>query len=105
MTLPEPYFETEAMEWKDVTTYSRGDKERKPTTWEIKGGSLKIDVTCGYIHRKGEWIMHCFAVGIDTYHLKYAETKEQAQEAALRMVRTKIQSMLEDIDAIIISQL
>jgi hypothetical protein len=73
-------------EWKDVTSYSRNDKERTPTTFEVKEGPLRIVITCGHIYHRPEWVMHCHAVAIDGHPLKKGATKEQAETEALQIV-------------------
>ena len=85
------------MEWKDCTTYPRGDKERVPTAWEIKSGDLRIVVTSGHIYYKGRWVMHCARLRIDTYPLS-ATSKKEAQLSAIEVVRQKIYGLKEDID-------
>lgn len=80
------------MEWKDATCYSRGDKERKPTTWEVQSGPLRIVVTCGHFHHRPEWVMHCFSIGLDKAALRMGLTKEQAQAEAVDMVGEKLKA-------------
>lgn len=72
--------------WKDITTYARNDNERKPTTYEIKSGIIKIVVTCGHVIYRPQWVMHCLRFGIDTYLLEGAETKDEAQAMAIKIV-------------------
>ena len=80
------------MDWKDSTTYSRGQKERIPTSWTTKTESLSITVTKGHLYYKGEWVMHCFAVGMDTVQMKIPadSTPEQAQNRAIEMVKRRL---------------
>lgn len=33
-------------QWKDATSYSRDDKERKPTIWSLQLGKLRVSVVC-----------------------------------------------------------
>ena len=84
------------MNWKDCTTYSRNDKERKPTTFEISHGGLRICVTNGHIHYRGQWVMHCYALGIDTLPIPTGLTKEQAQNEALCIVGKKLAALEAD---------
>lgn len=46
--------------WKDITSYSRGDKERKSTTWEIKLGSYRLIITRGHRDYPNQWVMHLY---------------------------------------------
>lgn len=74
--------------WKDVTTYSRSDKERKPSAWALKIGKLRITVVRNHIYFRGQWVMHCSPF-YNTHPLN-VETKEQAQEKAMSLVIDEI---------------
>lgn len=76
--------------WKDVTTYGRYDKERKPTTFEAKAGALRIIVTCGHVMYRPKWVMHCYALAIDTRPLDKSATKEQAEAEAMEIVSERL---------------
>ena len=81
--------------WKDVTSYSRNDMERKATSFQAVEGSLKIVITCGHLAYRPEWVMHCSALGIDTLPLKKGLSKEQAEAAALAVVFQKLAHLTE----------
>ena len=81
--------------WKDATTYSRGTTERIPTAYRAKSGKLDIYVTCGHINYKGEWIMHCFRLGIVNRQL-YCENEDQAKKLAIAIVKDEISSLAND---------
>jgi hypothetical protein len=82
--------------WKDTTSFRQGDTERKPTTWTLKSGALKVTVTCGYVGFKGEWVMHCRELGISTKHMPEAKTVEEAQGRAIAIVRNAANKFAED---------
>lgn len=87
--------------WKDVTSYSQGDKERIPTAFECRSGDLRIYITCGHINYRGEWVMHCQALGIDTLHLKTVKTFDEAKARSVKIVSMKLdrlKSNLVDIE-------
>ena len=84
--------------WNDVSSYSRDDKERKPTTFESKYGALRIVVTCGHIHYQPQWVMHCYALAIDTCALKKDSTKEEAQAEALDIVDERLTELKKCVD-------
>ena len=83
------------MEWKDVTTYSRGQKERTPTAWQISSGTPRVYITNDHLHYKGLWIMHCFKVGIDTKQIA-ADNLEDAKAMALKKVYEAIGQINSD---------
>jgi hypothetical protein len=53
-------------EWKDVTSYSRDDRERVPNAFAAQSGPVRLVVTCKHRDCPGEWIMHGYGLGIDT---------------------------------------
>lgn len=56
--------------WKDTTSYSQGDKERKQTTYTTESGRIRITITCAHIYYPGQWVMHCPGLSVDTHLLK-----------------------------------
>ena len=89
------------MEWKDTTAYYTDDKKRIPTSWRVRvGGELSIYVSCGHVHYRPGWIMHCSRVGIDALPLPGAKTKDQAQAEALRIVRERIGYLMKLLNEI-----
>ena len=86
--------------WKDATSYSQGDKERKPTSFEVASGELRIYITCRHISYRGEWIMHCKAVGIDTLHMKTCKTQGDAEKRAIHNVRLKLERLIESLNTL-----
>ena len=84
------------MEWKDVTTYDRYDKERIPTCFSTSIGDLIITVVSSHIYHKGEWVMHCYNIGINTLPLN-VKTLDEAKEKAIENVKNKITEWYRDI--------
>jgi len=87
--------------WKDITSYSQGDKERKPTSFEAVSGDLRIVITSSHISYKGDWVMHCRALGIDTLHMITCKTQDDAEKRAIRNVRLKVTRLNECINVLI----
>ena len=83
-------------QWNDATSYSRDDKERKPTAWEICGDRLRIYITCRHINNPGNWVMHC-RPWFDTTDLK-VDTLEEAKEKAVKMVYAVLAKCANDIE-------
>jgi hypothetical protein len=84
------------MEWKDITSYSRNDEERRPTTWELKQGRLRIVVTCSHVEYRGKWVLRCANLGLDLYPLPIdpASPDQVAKKYALDLVRNEVKRML-----------
>lgn len=87
--------------WKDVTSYSRNDKERKPTTFEVREGALRVVITCGHISYRPQWVMHCNALSIDTYPLKKGLSKEQAEAEAMSVVFQRLADLTQCADKLL----
>lgn len=89
--------------WKDVTSYSQGDKERKPTSFENVSGDLRICITCSHIQYRGEWVMNCKALGIDTLHMKTCKTQDDAEKRAIHNVRLKLKKLTDSLNEMFIN--
>ena len=78
-------------QWKDITSYGYGDKERKPTSYcLLLLPDLSITIIHNHIYFRGTWIMDCYNFGINLHVLSGANTVEQAQAAAIEVVRLKL---------------
>ena len=84
------------MEWKDTTSYSKGDKDRIPSSWSANIGKLRIVVVSNHIHYPGRWVLHCSPF-FNTHELK-VDTKEQAQAEAARLVKIEIAAIIADLE-------
>ncbi len=67
--------------WKDATSYSRGDRERVPSAWEIVSGALRVVVVSRHRLVPGQWVMHCDELRMDTVSLGVCSSQpaERAQ--------------------------
>ena len=95
------------MTWRDATTYSRYDKDSKPTCYEIKHGNLRIYITCGHIHHRPDWVLHCHAIGIDSKPIAVPGRKFTAGDnlntvkaRAIEIVEARIDEIRDDINVI-----
>lgn len=85
--------------WKDISTFSRGDKTREPRTFELRlDGGLRICVTrmvdCG----PNDWVLRC-SPWFPAYVLASGDV-EKAKAESLAMVRGMLERALESsIDA------
>jgi len=92
-----------SLEWIDNSSYSRGERGTvPPTTWTTRiggddPGAYSISITCSHVMCRGVWVCHCPALRIDTEGLgmtKEEATAEQAQMAALMLVRKRLEYMM-----------
>lgn len=79
--------------WKDSTTYSRGAKEKTPTSFTTNIGECKITITCGHRDYKPSWLFHCYELGFDTKYLGNGLSAQEAAEKAVGICRDKVQKL------------
>ncbi|WP_421696878.1 hypothetical protein [Ancylobacter sp.] len=88
--------------WKDITSYSRDDKERVPSTWELRlTPYTRIFVMRSHRADPDNWTMHC-GPWFDTYPLglpSKMENRDEAMSRALNLVADKIEDLHEAIAA------
>jgi hypothetical protein len=83
--------------WKNVTSYSQGDKERKPRTWEARFGGLRIVVTRHMDYEKDQWVLRCHDLHLERL-LASKDVKEAACQARA-MVQAHLEQLLRDLSA------
>ena len=86
-------------EWKDVTSYSQGDKERIPTCFEYRTPYLRIVIVWGHRSYPDTWVATCHNLGIDTkdLHLDSYDKIDYAKEKALVLVEKTLQDMIDSL--------
>lgn len=85
------------MEWKDTTSYSRGQVDRTPTAFTAQCGPIRLVVTSSHIHYPGKWVAH----GFPLFENKVldAKTCEEAQAEAVQMALDWLSAAKTAIDA------
>ena len=86
--------------WKDTTTRGRGQENKPSDIWSLETSEIRISVMTGHRDYPGLWVMSCYALGIDArqFGAKPEATPEQAQELALKVVRQKLNKMLQSLN-------
>lgn len=82
------------IEFKDVTSYSRGDNERKPTMFEANVGKLKIVVMSNHRYYPGKFVYSCHGLAIEAYELHQATTMREAAKYALMYTQNHLKQLL-----------
>lgn len=78
-----------AIDWKDATPYSQGQRGRiDPTAWECAIEGTRIWVSCGHRYYPREWVVTCLHLGIDCKQIGKIEnlSADQARALALAVV-------------------
>lgn len=91
--------------WTDSTSYSRTEpySERKPRSWRLRlTPDVVIHVTSEHIYYPGEWSMTCepFFARRSLNMSANKFTAEQAQAAAVALVREEVEKLKSAIDKI-----
>lgn len=84
-------------EWKDITSYSRGDQKREQKSFELKAGVFRVSVSRWCHGEPDVWYLSCDSLCIEFRELN-AATIEYAQKEAVEIVRGRIVQALEAID-------
>lgn len=87
------------MNWKDTTSYSRGETDRQPTVWSATAGRFRIVITKGHIYYKGEWVMHLHPGVLDCYelHLSGDSHESVAMEKAQKIAEGVFRDALTEV--------
>ena len=86
------------MEWIDISSYSRDDKERIPSWWRTNLGEFNLSVGNKHIYHKTEpkWFM-IFDQEHEILGVKDQMTEEEAKTKALEIARRRLQEALDAI--------
>lgn len=85
------------LNWKDTTSYARGDK-REPRTWRALAGPIAIVVTRHINYSPDQWLVSCdllapFPVALESRDL------EDAKSEAIGLVRGKALEIVQALQA------
>ncbi|WHZ35773.1 hypothetical protein [Sagittula sp. MA-2] len=88
-------------EWKDATSYRRGE-ERNPRTWAVKSGVVRLVVMKDNVNNPGFWTMHAYGLGIEDYDIKLPSDQpaELAQRMAVNIAANKARELAKAISKI-----
>ncbi len=81
--------------WKDVTSYSRDDKEWIPRIWELRLNECKV-VVHRHIHHPGTWLLTCRELHIERSDLLTDDQNEAFNKVA-DIIPKKIQQNIDKL--------
>lgn len=84
--------------WKDTTSFSRGDIDRTPRTWHMSFGSITLTVT-RHIDYPGTWVTRCDLFGSYSPRDLQTDDVDEAKGIALDMVYTALRVALDAVEA------
>ena len=83
--------------WKDISSYSRGDKAREPSSFQRRAGKLVIVVTRHIHYSADEWVLTCEPLIAPTVISK--GSADEAKIAALKTVRENLEAALATLSS------
>lgn len=83
--------------WKDITTFSRGDKERTPRTYEIILGAVVLTVTRWIHGDPGRWYLDCSLL-VGRRELQSIDI-EGAKREAMLLLKALLQTSLSEVES------
>lgn len=91
------------MQWKDTTTYSRGDNVREPRIWKLELENKTVLVVHRHIWYENTWLMSASVAGCDVLDKIDLQTNDikQAKARAVMGFRKYLADYKEVIDAAI----
>lgn len=84
------------MKWKDCTSYSKGNKEKIPSSFEAHAGPLRIFIVSEHIYSLGEWVLSTYPtfVKLEALQLSADVPFKEVQQKAERLVKEKMLEVL-----------
>lgn len=91
------------IEWKDATSYSRGQRGCiPPNSWECHIGTVRVWLSCGHHYYPETWVVSCHSLGIETKELGTSSLieAEQARHLAIRVVAAAAEKFARQMSAV-----
>jgi hypothetical protein len=80
-------------EWKDSTSYSRGERGTvEPRSWTLGDNNHKSVVVHRRIDAPGTWFVSCYALDIESFELG-----TKSLETAKRLALVRVKNALQDL--------
>lgn len=85
------------LKWRDITSYSQGDNERIPKTWELRLEELNYRVIVSrHIYYENTWLLTCRNIDIEHFDLE-TDDIDEAKNKALKIVENHLNKLLEKV--------
>ncbi len=72
--------------YKDITSYSRGDKDRIPGVLENETNGIKFTVH-KHIYYGDEWVLTCREIGVEHLRLNTEDMEEAKEKGIVEMIQ------------------
>ena len=85
------------IEWKDVSSYSRGDEQKIPNDWQLITRSLRINVHRHKDYDSDMWLLSCYDVAKIQMPLR-CKNINYAKKEAIELVQHILKTMLKELE-------
>lgn len=72
--------------YKDITTHSQRDKERKPSILENETNGIRFTVH-KHIYYGDEWLLTCRDLGVEHLYLETEDMEEAKEKGIVEMIK------------------
>jgi hypothetical protein len=83
--------------WKDITSYTKTEKERLPRSFQSEGLSATLTVHRHRDYDGEQWLLSVYSLGINNQKLKSKDTIK-AQKEAIDFLKNKLQGILAELE-------
>lgn len=80
--------------WKDITSYSQGDKERVPRVWKIHFGDFELTVHRHIYYDPKMWL----ASSPLFERREMGEDLEEAKKKAIELLKSKLTTAIKEME-------
>ncbi len=86
-------------QWKDTSSYSRGEKDRTPNSWSLKVGIFDLIVHHHIYYEPSQWLASCSPYVFDNRELKSKDIKK-AKAEALKLLKGLLNEAIEELSEV-----
>lgn len=88
-------------QWKDITSYSRDEKDRVPSVWQFSAIKFpRIVIVRNHRYLPDEWVVTC-SPWFEAHGLglpSVIENRDEAKARAIKLVKSTIKEMYDALD-------
>lgn len=85
------------MNWKDVSSFARGEKDRTPISWELRFGDFRMSLS-HHIDSPGEWVLKCPPMFTHLTVGKIGDDVGSLKLSSVNLIRLALESSLRELN-------
>jgi hypothetical protein len=93
---------SEILIWKDVTSYSRGERDKvEPKAWECRVGTVRLCIHRYIGYSEDQWLGSCHDLGLKNLELcSRGASAQQAQNRLVELISTWVAKLHAAFEAL-----